>query len=430
MSDQPRADGILDDLAQRGLVHDTTDLDRLRARLAEGPITLYGGFDPTAESLHIGNLVPLLLLRRFQDAGHRPLALAGGATGMIGDPGGRSEERSLLDDDRLDANLRGIVPQLERLLDFSPGPTCAEIVDNRTWTAPVSVLDFLRDVGKHVTVNSMLAKESVKARVESADGISFTEFSYMLLQANDFWWLHEQRGCELQVGGSDQWGNITAGIDLVRRRSGAAVHGLTVPLITRTDGAKFGKSVDGAVWLSAERTSPYAFYQYWINTDDREVERFLLQLTLLPVAEVRAMAADHEGDPGRRTGQRRLAHELTALVHGEAAARAAGSASRLLFGGDVAEADPDAFAMLATELAVTDLESAVLAAGLDALDLVAATGLATSRSDARRGLQAGEWAVNGRRLAAGDTVTEVDLRHHRYLLVRRGKKRYELGRLA
>jgi tyrosyl-tRNA synthetase len=422
-------DGILDDLAERGLIHDSTDLDRLRARLARGPVTLYGGFDPTADSLHIGNLVPLLLLRRFQDAGHRPLALAGGATGMIGDPSGRSDERSLLDDATLDANLKGIVAQLERLLDFSPGPTAAEIVDNRTWTAPVSVLEFLRDVGKHVTVNAMLAKDSVRARLQSDEGISFTEFSYMLLQANDYWWLQQNHDCELQVGGSDQWGNITAGIDLVRRRTGVAVHGLTVPLITRADGAKFGKSAEGAVWLSPDRTSPYAFYQYWINTDDTDVERFLLQLTLLPVAEARTVAASHLAEPGRRDGQRRLAHELTTLVHGDAAALAAASASRLLFGGDTGEADVEAFEMLATELAVTTVDATDLAAGLDVVDLVAQTGLVSSRSDARRGLDAGELAVNGRRLAPGDRVDRADLRHGRNQVVRRGKKRYELVRI-
>ena len=314
--------GILDDLAARGLVHDSTDLDALAARLAEGPITLYSGFDPTADSLHVGNLVPLLLLRRFQDAGHRPIALAGGATGMIGDPGGRSEERNLLDDETLDVNLAAIRVQLAQFVDLDAGRGL--LVDNRTWTQPLGVLDFLRDVGKHMTVNAMLAKESVRARVESEDGISFTEFSYMLLQANDYAVLHGDHDCELQVGGSDQWGNITAGIDLIRRRTGDHVHGLTVPLVTRSDGTKFGKSVDGSVWLSPSRTSPYAFYQYWINVDDRDVERFLLQLTLLSLDEVAGVVAEHASAPEQRTGQRRLAHEMTALVHGPEAARRGG----------------------------------------------------------------------------------------------------------
>ena len=240
---------LIDDLLARGLIQDHTDLDALRARLDEGPLVLYVGFDPTADSLHIGHLVPLLLLRRFQDAGHLPIALAGGATGMIGDPGGRSEERKLLDGATLSRNTAAIKQQLSAFLDFEPGPFQARLVDNRDWTEPIGVIDFLRDVGKHVTVNYMLAKESVRTRVASEHGISFTEFSYMLLQANDYRWLHENLGCELQAGGSDQWGNITAGIELVRRRHGASVHGLTLPLITRSDGEKFGKSADGALWL-------------------------------------------------------------------------------------------------------------------------------------------------------------------------------------
>ena len=310
------ASAIIDDLLARRLIQDHTDLDALRERLERGPMTLYVGFDPTAESLHIGNLVPLLLLRRFQLAGHLPIALAGGATGMIGDPGGRSEERNLLDTETLDRNTRAIKAQLSAFLDFEPGPCQARLVDNRDWTAPMGVLDFLRDVGKHVTVNYMLAKESVRSRVASEHGISFTEFSYMLLQANDYAWLHEHTNCELQAGGSDQWGNITAGIDLVRRRSGASVHGLTVPLVTRSDGEKFGKSVDGALWLDPERTSPYALYQYFVNLPDDDVERYLLQLTLVPVDEARRVAAEHARAPERRAGQQRLAWEMTALIHG------------------------------------------------------------------------------------------------------------------
>jgi tyrosyl-tRNA synthetase len=312
------ASAIIDDLLARRLIQDHTDLDALRERLERGPMTLYVGFDPTAESLHIGNLVPLLLLRRFQLAGHLPIALAGGATGMIGDPGGRSEERNLLDGETLDRNTRAIKAQLSAFLDFEPGPCQARLVDNRDWTAPMGVLDFLRDVGKHVTVNYMLAKESVRSRVASEHGISFTEFSYMLLQAHDYAWLNEQTNCELQAGGSDQWGNITAGIDLVRRRTGASVHGLTVPLVTRSDGEKFGKSVDGALWLDPERTSPYALYQYFVNLADDDVERYLLQLTLVPVEEARRVAAEHAQAPERRAGQQRLAWEMTALILGRA----------------------------------------------------------------------------------------------------------------
>ena len=273
MSTPHQGAAILDDLSARGLIQDTTDDAALRARLEAGPITLYCGFDPTADSLHIGNLVPLLLLRRFQDFGHRPIALAGGATGMVGDPSGRSDERNLLDGKTLDHNVAVIKEQLCLLLDIGGQ---AQLADNREWIENVTALEFLRDVGKLVTVNTMLAKESIKSRLDGEQGISYTEFSYMLLQANDFVALHDRDGCELQVGGSDQWGNITAGIDMIRRKTGAHAHGLTVPLVTRSDGAKFGKTADGAVWLSADRTLPYEFHQYWMRTDDRDVERFLL----------------------------------------------------------------------------------------------------------------------------------------------------------
>ena len=411
---------ILDDLAARGLVHDSTDLDALRRRLDEGPVTLYAGFDPTADSLHIGNLVPLLLLRRFQEHGHRPIALAGGATGMIGDPSGRSDERNLLDDATLEGNVRAISAQLARFLDFDRTDNPARLVDNRTWTAPVTALEFLRDVGKHITVNQMLAKESVRSRVESTQGISYTEFSYMLLQANDFRWLLEHEGCELQVGGSDQWGNITAGIDLIRKVLGRTAHGLTVPLITRADGAKFGKTADGAVWLSAERTSPYAFYQYWMQTDDRDVERFLLQLTLLPVDECRAIAADHAAAPERREGQRRLAEAMTALVHGaDAAAEAVRASSG--FTRPVAELGPDELAALADELPSTTVPRAEVV-GADVVDVLVATGVASSKSDARRAISGGGISVNDQRLAEPRPLTEDDLLHGRYAMLRKGKK--------
>jgi tyrosyl-tRNA synthetase len=417
---------ILDDLAARGLIHDSTDAAALRARLETGTITVYSGFDPTADSLHAGNLVPLLVLRRFQDAGHRPIALAGGATGMIGDPSGRSDERNLLDDEVLGRNVEAISAQLGRILDFGSGPTGACLVDNRTWTSPISVLEFLRDVGKHFTVNAMMGKESVRSRLDSKSGISFTEFSYMLLQANDYLWLNRNEGCELQIGGSDQWGNITAGIDLIRRSTAVHVHGLSFPLLLRSDGQKFGKSADGAVWLDPARTSPYAFYQYWMNVDDRDVERFLLQMTLLPVDEARSVAAGHAQAPERREGQRRLALEVTALVHGEDQAGAAMAASQVLFGGDPTEADAGAFVMLAAELGPLEIPPEIDHGALDALDLVMASGLATSRSDARRGFEAGEFSLNGRRVGANDQAGAGDLLHGRYLLVRRGKKRYAL----
>jgi len=420
---------VLDDLLARGLVHDSTDIEAFRQRLAAGPITVYCGFDPTSDSLHAGNLLMLLNLRRFQDGGHRPIALAGGATGMIGDPSGRSEERNLLDDTQLAANLEGIVPQLRRFLDFDRRDNPARLVDNRTWTVATSVIDFLRDVGKHVTVNQMLGKESVRSRLESASGISYTEFSYMLLQANDFFELHRIEGCELQIGGSDQWGNIAAGIDLIRRRTGAHVHGLTSPLLTRSDGTKYGKSSTGEnLWLSASKMSPFRFQQAWIGTPDEDVRKLLLQLTLLPVAEVLDIVGEHEAAPGRRLAQRRLAHEITVLVHGEQQAIAAEAAAALLFsGGDPTTADAASWDVLRREIPVAVL-------GRDRLgeepapvaELFADLGLTGSRSESRRLLEQRGWMLNGRRLEPGDRLTPADLLLGRYALVRRGKTNYHL----
>ena len=412
-------DDILHDLAARGLLHDSTDLDHLRDRLASGPIGVYAGFDPTADSLHVGNLVPLLLLRRFQQFGHRPVAVAGGATGMIGDPGGRSTERALLDAETLDANLTAITEQLRRLLDFTAGPTQARLVDNRDWTAPIGVLEFLRDVGKHVTVNTMLAKDSVRSRVESDGGISFTEFSYMLLQANDFKHLHDSMQVELQVGGSDQWGNITAGIDLIRRTTGHHVHGLTVPLVTRADGSKFGKSVDGAVWLSAERTTPYAFYQYFVNTDDRDVERFLLQLTLLPLEQITSIMERHSAAPEQRSAQQELARAVTALVHGaDEADRAAGASQG--FTRTAAELDAGEWADLAGSLPVLDLGPTDL--GRDLIDLFAEHGIVASKGEGRRLVAQNGISLNDTAVVEGQSLDGSDLLAGGWAMVRRGKK--------
>ncbi len=411
---------VLDDLEARGLVQDSTDREALRARLGEGPITLYCGFDPTADSLHIGHLVPLLLLRRFQEHGHRPIALAGGATGMIGDPSGRSDERNLLDREALDANVAAIEDQLSRLIDFGDAPGQATLVDNRLWTEPIGVLDFLRDIGKLVTVNTMLAKESVRARVASENGISFTEFSYMLLQANDFRWLHDEMDCELQAGGSDQWGNITAGIDMIRRTSGGRAHGLTVPLVTRSDGAKFGKTAAGAVWLSAERTSPYEFFQYWMNTDDRDVERFLLQMTLLPLDSVSDIVAEHERAPERRSAQRALAEAVTTLVHGhdeaQAAIRASSDFTKSATDRDVADLEQLAEEIPTTTIARGDLD------GSTVVDLLVATALVRSKGEARRQLEQRGIYVNDEQQSDDRAVNAEDLLHGRFILLRRGKK--------
>lgn len=417
---------LLAELEVRGLVQDATDRDALGKRLTEGGVTVYAGFDPTADSLHVGNLLGLLVLRRFEDAGHRPLALAGGATGMIGDPGGRSEERNLLDADTLAANLVAIKAQIGRFLDVGDGPRDARLLDNLTWTEPLGVLEFLRDVGKYVTVNQMVAKESVKARLASDNGISFTEFSYMLLQANDYLWLAEHEGCELQVGGSDQWGNITAGIDLIRRRTGRSAHGLTWPLLARSDGVKMGKSQSGALWLSAERTSPYAFFQWWMHVPDLDVERFLLGFTLLPVEECRAIVAQHRADPARRTGQRHLAREVTGLVHGDQQAAAAEAASVVLFGGSVLEADPTTLATVAGEIPNMVVTSAQLAAGIDMAEVLVVTGLARSRSEARRTIQQGGASVNDERAPVGRTLVPADLLTGGYTLVRKGKRDFAM----
>ena len=416
---------ILDDLEARGLVHDSTDRQALADRLAEGPITLYYGCDPTAESLHVGNLIGLLVLRRFQDAGHRPVALAGGATGMVGDPSGRSEERNLLDDATLSANVAAIKAQMARIIDFDDGR--ASLVDNRDWTVGVTVLDFLRDVGKHVTVNQMLARESVKARLASEHGISYTEFSYMLLQAHDFLRLHTDRGVEMQIGGSDQWGNILQGIDLIRRVRGATAHGLSWPLLTAPDGTKLGKTTGARIWLDPVRTTPYQFFQHWMQTDDRQVREFLAKFTLLPLPEVDAIAGAHLEHPERREGQRRLAHEVTGLVHGPEAAEAAAQAAGLLFGGSPLEAGPAALGAVAGEVPTAPLPSPrELADGVDLVPLLVEAGLASSKGDARRSIEQGAVAVNGRKVEPAVTVGEADVLHGRYVLLRKGKRNYAL----
>ena len=412
---------LLDDLRARGLVHDHTDEADLRELLEAGPVTLYCGIDPSADSLHVGHLVAVLVLRRFQEAGHRPLALVGGATGMVGDPSGRSDERNLLDAATLDANAAGIRAQLESLFDFS-GDSAARLVNNYDWTRDVSLLDFLRDVGKHMTVNQMVAKDSVRSRMDSEQGISFTEFSYMLLQAFDYWWLHERYGCRLQVGGSDQWGNICAGIDLVRRRSSTGVHGLTWPLMTRADGQKFGKTAAGTVWLDAGRTLPFELHQYFVNTDDRDTERLLLQLTLLPVAEVGDIMATHGAAPHERRAQRALADQVCTLVHGTAASEQARLAAEVLFG----ESAPSRERLEAVRGIVPETVMAGSGIGGDepVVDVLVAAGVCTSRSDARRAIASGGIRVNGRRV--GSTADRVNLVDGRYALMQRGRRQRHL----
>jgi tyrosyl-tRNA synthetase len=419
---------VVAEFAARGLVHDSTDRAALSQRSTSAQMSAYVGFDPTSNSLHAGNLLGQIALRRFQMLGHRPIVLAGGATGMVGDPSGRSEERNLLDADTLAANVANIKSQLERLLDFGAGSNQAMLVDNADWTRDVPVLDFLRDVGKHITVNQMMAKDSVKSRLADENGLSFTEFSYMLLQANDFRHLCEHHDCEMQMGGSDQWGNITAGIDLIRKRLGRTAYGLTWPLLTKSDGTKFGKTADGAVWLDPKRTSPYQFRQFWVQTADDDIERYLPQFSLKTMDEIAAILTDQRANPSERVAQRALAAELTTLVHGPQAAQAAEDAAAILFGGDPMSVSKESMAFIAAEVPTTKMGRAVLA---DLVGVLAALpGIAASKSEARRLLTQKSLRANGVMLAEDLDLATVPLLHGRYLLVRKGKSTYHLVELA
>ena len=418
---------IYEELQWRDLLADCTDEIELPKRLATGPATLYCGFDPTADSLHVGNLVPLLALRRFQLAGHRPIAVAGGATGSIGDPSGKSQERQLLTQTTLDANIASVKEQLRKLLDFDTTTNPARLVDNASWTAGVSFLDFLRDIGKHFTVNQMVAKESVRARMEDREvGISYTEFSYMLLQAFDFYVLRRDHECELQIGGSDQWGNITAGTDLIRKKLGAHAFGLTLPLITNADGSKFGKTVAGAVWLDPQKTSVYRFYQFWVRTDDRDVVRYLNFFTFLSRAEIAALAQQHAENPGARAAHKILAREVTRLIHGDAALADAMRASEILFGGGLDGISEATFNDVAGEAPSKEIAAAELAdAGKPLLDLLVHSGLCPSKGQARKDLEGGGIYVNNVREAnVSRSVTSSELLFGKHLLLRKGKRNY------
>jgi tyrosyl-tRNA synthetase len=374
----------------------------------------------------VGHLVGQLSLRRFQLAGHRPLPLAGGATGMIGDPSGKSAERNLLSREQLAHNVECIKGQLRRLLDFEAVGNAAILVDNADWTAPLSYLDFLRDVGKHFPLSAMLAKDSVRLRMGSESGISYTEFSYQLLQAYDFYHLRKTYGCELQIGGSDQWGNITAGIELIRRKLGETVWGWTFPLITKSDGSKFGKTESGSVWLDPEKTSPYRFYQFFVNTEDAKVGEYLRKFTLLPRDEIEALEAAHAANPGARTAHQALAREVTTMVHGKAAADAAIAASQILFGGEIGDTPESVFAELIAEIPQATLDASSLdGSGAALIDLLVLSGLSVSKGQARRDLEGGGIYLNNRRVSSVDhRVRREDLVHGRHLLLRKGKKSY------
>jgi tyrosyl-tRNA synthetase len=411
---------ILDELGWRGLVAQSTDLDALAAEAQRGPMTVYAGFDPTAPSLHAGHLVPLLALRRFQRAGHRPIVLAGGATGMIGDPRDIGE-RALNEMGTVADWTERIRGQLERFVDFDSSPTGAIVENNLEWTRAMSVTEFLRDVGKHFSVNVMLDRDTIRRRL-AGEGISYTEFSYMLLQANDYVELHRRHGCTLQIGGSDQWGNIIAGVRLVRQKLGATVHALTVPLVTATDGTKFGKSTGGgSLWLDPQMTSPYAWYQYFINTADADVVRYLRWFTFLSADELAELEQATAERPQQRAAQRRLATELTVLVHGEVATAAVEHASRALFGqGELDRLDEATLASALRETSVAELKPG----GADGIvDLLVASGLSASKGAARRTISEGGVSVNNVRIESDEWVPQSsDFLHGRWLVLRRGKR--------
>ena len=417
---------ILDELQWRGLVADCTDTAELTKKISS-PLTLYCGFDPTADSLHAGNLVPLLALRRFQLFGHHPIAVAGGATGSIGDPSGKTAERQLLSPLMLHQNIESVKKQLTKLLDFETKENPARLVDNASWTKDVSFLDFLRDIGKHFSVNQMVAKESVRARMEDREvGISYTEFSYMLLQAFDFHYLRGQYGCELQIGGSDQWGNITAGIELCRKKQGVYVFGLTLPLITNADGSKFGKTEAGAIWLDPRRTSVYRFYQFWINTDDRDVIRYLKYFTFLSKAEIESLEKQHAENPGAREAHKALAKAATDLIHGEGATAEAVRASEILFGGKLDGIAESTFNEIVGEVPTKEIEKAKLdGAGIPLVELLVHAGLCPSKGQARKDIEGGGVNINNvREASATRAVTASDLLFGKHVLLRKGKKNY------
>jgi tyrosyl-tRNA synthetase len=413
---------ILEQLSWRGLIALSTDREELSSALKEMPVTFYCGFDPTAPGLHIGNLVQILTLRRLQLAGHRPIGLVGGATGLIGDPSGKTAERVLNPREKVAEWVERIRGEVARFLDFTPGPAGALIVSNLDWTENLSALDFLRDIGKHFPVNQMLARESVKARLE-AGGISYTEFSYQVLQAFDYLELHRRYGCTLQLGGSDQWGNLVAGVDLIRRVSGSAAHALATPLITKPDGTKYGKTEGGAIWISPDLMTPYAFYQFWINRTDAEIPVLLRVFTFRSREEIEDLERQTQEKPAARAAQRVLAGDVTTLVHGEEECAKAVAASRALFGqGDLARLDERTLAA-----ALAEAPSVKVQAGPEGLptvvDLFAATGIAQSKSAARRAIAGGGAYLNNRKVTAEDaTPGRADLLHGRFLVLRRGKR--------
>lgn len=417
---------LFDELNWRGFVKQMTH-EELPAVLEKEPMTLYCGFDPTADSLHIGSLLPILGLAHFQRHGHTPIALVGGGTGLIGDPSGKTQERAMLSRDDVQRNVEGIRGQLERFLDFD-GVNAARLINNADWLCEIRLLDFLRDIGKHFSINMMLNRDSVRMRLEDRDhGISYTEFSYILLQSYDFLYLNEKYGCRLQVGGADQWGNIVSGMDLTRRLLNAATFGMTFPLVTKADGSKFGKSEGGNIWLDSERTSPYRFYQFWLNQADADVGRYLRYFTFLPLEEIEPLEQAVEEKPEERGAQRRLAEEVTRLVHGETALDNAVRASRAMFGGDLSTLDSATLSDVFSEVPSAELSTGVLDRDVLLLEVLVDAGVFASKGEARRLVRNGGLYVNNQRVDAEDQkLTGTCLLSGGMVVVRTGKKSYFL----
>jgi tyrosyl-tRNA synthetase len=418
---------LIEELRWRGLIQDIMPgtEEQLKKEITSG----YIGFDPTAESLHIGSLVPILLLVHLQRAGHKPFALVGGATGMVGDPSGKSAERTLLSEDVLQRNVEGIKKQLMKFLDFTPGPTAAEMVNNYDWFKDMSFLHFIRDVGKHITVNYMMSKESVRKRIEGESGISFTEFTYQLIQGYDFYWLYQNKGCKLQMGGSDQWGNITTGTELIRRKAGGEAFAFTCPLLTKSDGGKFGKSEGGNIWLDPEKTSPYQFYQFWVNAADADAEKWIRIFTFIPQAEIEELIKEHYNDASKRLLQKRLAQEVTMFVHGEEEYEKAIETTQKLFAQQNASAESLSAEDLEGMEGIIKVQYAIsnLQSGVNVVDLLTGTGIFPSKGEARKMIQNGGVSINREKVS--DTQLLVDSRrllHEKYILLQKGKKNYYL----
>jgi tyrosyl-tRNA synthetase len=422
---------LIEELRWRGMIQDI--MPGTEEQLKKQMTTGYIGFDPTADSLHIGSLVPILLLVHFQKAGHKPLALVGGATGMVGDPSGKSEERNLLSEEVLQKNIAGVKAQLEKFLDFDPAkPNAAEMVNNYDWFKTISFIDFLRDAGKHITVNYMMAKDSVKKRIEGETGISYTEFAYQLMQGYDFYWLYTHKNCKLQMGGSDQWGNMTTGTELIRRKSGGEAFVFTNPLITKSDGGKFGKTESGNIWLDPNRTTPYQFYQFWLNASDADAEKWIRIFTFLDRSEIDIIFASHSTDPGKRFLQKRLAEEITSFVHGPNELAKAIDTTQKLFSNQTAP--PESLTIDDLEgmegVVKSEFDKSSMGTGIDVVSFLAATNIFPSKGEARKTVQGGGVSINRKKVDNIQmNIDHTVLLHDQYILVQKGKKNYYLVRV-